>query len=293
MSTRVAWLSVGTLTYGWLVVGCTGADETAVFTDPSVTSGGRNAALGGSQQAGNSAKAGDKGSGGSSSHQAGASNGGAPTGGGVSSGAGSSGDTGQSGSAGDGSIGGLPGNGGGGSGQAGSGNAGQPGGAGQPGSAGQAGSGGQSGGGLNCSSTAECLVHNQYCLKPACGASQGVCTDVVAGVPLCGCDGVTYYDGSLAIGAGRSIEGSGVCSGPGTVACQEGQCDDDLTCGRVVLRGDDCPIFLPGVCWALPALCPVNQPAPFNLCGTGKCTGLCDAVRSGKVSIGNPLQCAN
>ena len=283
MSKRALWLAVGALSLGFVVVSCTGSDGSTNFDatggdgaggdDASVagtsskagtqSTGGSNTQAGAGQgeDGGNSTSSGGQGSGdaGSSSSNAGAPGGGTDPNGG------------QPGAGGDATSGGAP-----------TGNAGAP--------SGDAGAGGAGSDRMPCESAKQCDP-GQVCVKASCdGQKAGVCSDAPA-TPVCGCDGVTYFDGTLALAAEQDVRAKGACQGDTAMACDT-DCKEGLTCGIVELRNGDCQTKVGGVCWQLPKECPALPLSFYNVCGTDTCLGLCDAVKNGAHAVPGGLVCA-
>jgi hypothetical protein len=283
---RALWLAFGALSLGFVAASCTGSDGSADFDNTA----GEGAGGDSTSTAGTSSTSGKNGTGGSNADAGagvGASEGGHATGGVGSSGAGAPG------GGGDATAGGVPGGGG----DATSG--GVPGGGGDATSGGALGEGGGRPGGdgggpsdppgVPCKNVKNC-ADGQVCFKEGCKLEQGVCADAEAGTPVCGCDGITYYDASLAASAGVDVGARGICSGDGAITC-EGKCEEGYTCGIVGSRGATCLGKLGGVCWSLPKECPLDDAATYNVCGTEKCLSLCDAVTDGAQAVPSAQLC--
>ena len=145
-----------------------------------------------------------------------------------------------------------------------------------------------------CRSTAECDA-SQRCAKVACGAAEGRCVArpvfcTGEAKPVCGCDGVTYWNECVAASRGVEATAEGECGsraapcgGPGHLACP-----GSAYCARLLPPGPDgCPprgADVPGTCWALPATC-ADDPRggdAFRACGAppDECVEACSAIRS-------------
>jgi hypothetical protein len=126
-----------------------------------------------------------------------------------------------------------------------------------------------------------------YCAG-ACG-EKGTCTAIPAEStkfePVCGCDGVVYWNGGVAASFGQSAhttEGSCVL-----VTCNaQKACPDGLRCGMRRDSVAQCGGSTNGVCWGLPKSCPkLSDPEsgpPTRACGALGCTSLCDAIEDEK-----------
>lgn len=167
--------------------------------------------------------------------------------------------------------------------------------------------GGAGTGPIRCNRPSDCAL-GSYCDAPSCGA-QGTCEFVPAECPgddrpVCGCDGITYFDDCLrrARGVSSSTPGPCVladarsCAGPQHRACPAG-----TTCA-ILLPPGPCPPDAEGACWVLPPQCPsdfdggMGHPGPgrpdaWDSCMTGgpTCQDLCTALRNGGPLTRSPL----
>ncbi len=120
------------------------------------------------------------------------------------------------------------------------------------------------------------------------GCTTGICkplADTSAPIgPVCGCDGVTYWNAALANEKGESVEHEVQCpqSAPKTVKCASGSCASDQYCNRAttVSAGLCAPSGL-DTCWVLPDTCPSKpQGKP---CGVSlACQAQCDLIKAQK-----------
>ena len=161
--------------------------------------------------------------------------------------------------------------------------------------AGMSGNGGSAGGaGKGCKANGDC-ASTDYCKKTSCNATEGRCTargpdcagDKAAFDPVCGCDGITYWNSCVIEHEGFNVAMAGECTGNDRPTCTRDQGGDSCPtrlhahCYRPVDRcGDGSPMM--GVCWVLPAACPQNEPQTERYCGgtagSARCIGLCEVI---------------
>jgi hypothetical protein len=134
-----------------------------------------------------------------------------------------------------------------------------------------------------------------WCRAPGCGSGGTCVPDVTMGckaygggqlAPVCGCDGLTYWNGLGADCFRMAVASTGACApgvscgGVANTPCAKGSCNKHLTteaaCGGAVA----------GMCWALPeaAACfAYKSTMGARKCGDppGKCTRTCDLVQQG------------
>ena len=234
------------------------------------TSGGSNS---GGDGTGGTSNGGTTGDGGVGAEAGGTAIGGTS---GVTGGAGASGAT-----AGDGGKGGSAGTPAGGAGTGGSGGVG----------GGKAGSGGMPG---NCTDDDDCDA-DEYCKKTSCDAASGNCTErgpdclgaTAAFDPICGCDGITYWNTCAIEHEGESVASKGECTGNDCPTCSRDEGGDSCPvrdharCYRPV---EECSTTSPsmGVCWVLPSECPPNEAQTTLYCGgtagSARCIGFCEVL---------------
>jgi hypothetical protein len=149
----------------------------------------------------------------------------------------------------------------------------------------------------DCSSTTFCS--RKDCDDPGgtCEPRPVVCDE--APMPVCGCDGITYWNdclrrtvGATALRAGECSDTARLCGrggrgGPGGPHMDD--CPPGASCARLLPPDIGtpvmCPFDVPGVCWALPAVCPDRGgPDRWISCDPAKtaCTSTCDAIRAGE-----------
>lgn len=156
------------------------------------------------------------------------------------------------------------------------------------------GSGGGDGGGMICGSNADC-PQGWFCEKASCNDPTGSCDlrpsrPKLDYEPVCGCDGVTYWNDVTRREAGMTLLQADQCS---TTArpCNEGsECGRDFfSCARLVSRGEQCAPSSEGACWLLPRDCPDprSDPEVWQECRPPiqgvpppPCVDTCRAIRS-------------
>ena len=255
------------------LVACSGDDS----SDGGGTGG---SATGGTSGAGGGATGGTSGAGGSAT---------GGTGGGATGGTGGSATGGTGGSA-TGGTGGSATGGTGGSATGGTGGSatGGTGGSATGGTGGSATGGTGGGGGQACTwGTTKCPT-GQYCESSTCGA--GTCVAIPketnGKTPVCGCDGVTYWNVTVAANNQASVKGSGACSAGGkTCGGLAGlPCPTGTFCNYGVNSAVMCGVSdLGGTCWGLPQQCPTLGFGPnTRACKAATCTGECTLIKTGK-----------
>jgi hypothetical protein len=140
--------------------------------------------------------------------------------------------------------------------------------------------------GQQCTTAIDC-DSGEYCEKLGCGDTFGSCAAApfaggcpAEGLPVCGCDGVNYWNDCLrrAAGVAANLE-LGQCSRPRP--CGPGnECPGDAVCALLLPRPTDCGRPFPPRCWAVPTTCSSRE--QFLPCGQPPaCFDLCAAARSG------------
>jgi hypothetical protein len=101
--------------------------------------------------------------------------------------------------------------------------------------------------------------------------------------PVCGCDGVTYWNSSVATKNGMSIRKLGAC---GQIAATCGgvagtTCPNNAKCNYRLDSVADCAIFdNAGTCWMTPAMCPqIVVGATSRACNSLSCTDECNLIK--------------
>lgn len=163
------------------------------------------------------------------------------------------------------------------------------------GTGGETGGAGGAGGGTTTSTTSttttsddcvwggDCGPGNKYCFAPGCG--NGVCIQkpAPAGLPpdptpVCGCDGVTYWNAEVAASHGMSLASEGPCSM--VIACgPDTPCPDGMKCNRPVADQASCALDVMGECWGTALSCPLTGPMG-RACTTATCELQCSLIQS-------------
>lgn len=160
--------------------------------------------------------------------------------------------------------------------------------------------GGASGVPPPCRFNADCAAG--FCQKSQCFDDIGHCErrDVICEgqrpAPVCGCDGITYYNDCWRRQAGVASSTSGECR---SQAIQCGRSSDCPVgeCAHLFAPGDPCsgPSPIPGTCWVVPDTCDANlaslDSVRFTECGgpnAGRCADTCLAVRLGHPFVKAP-----
>jgi hypothetical protein len=151
---------------------------------------------------------------------------------------------------------------------------------------------------LRCEDVADCPA-GLYCEKPSCDAPSGVCEPfpIECGddeQPVCGCDGITYFDDCLRTQNGIAASTAGSCHLEGASTCagsMNALCPDGTVCALLLGTNSSCASFPEGSCWVLPARCPSPDasadtwdPCQAGQMGQGQhCLDTCTAIRMGGV----------
>lgn len=148
-----------------------------------------------------------------------------------------------------------------------------------------------SGGGNGCERPQDC-GKNEYCFFAGCGTA-GECmpipkeSDVKS--PVCGCDGVTYWNESIAAQNAVSMRASGACEKDAqgcSLGMQEVACKGGAVCAAV---GAVCTPTVTGTCWRLPSKCPKNDEIARS-CRDGRCDTTC-ALMEAHVAFSPGIGC--
>jgi hypothetical protein len=145
--------------------------------------------------------------------------------------------------------------------------------------------------GASCTVNGDCApLVNHYCKFAGCEAQKGTCTPygVLPGpyyAPVCGCDGITYWNKEYAFATSSRIKHDGMC-----LLAERKHCAELTACGA----GDSICAFdvgdqtacvagmISGGCWRLPTgtLCTTPDLSPSTQSCPGTCMTYCNAVKS-------------
>lgn len=136
-----------------------------------------------------------------------------------------------------------------------------------------------------------------WCHGPGCGI--GTCQKVPtckgygggALDPVCGCDGLTYWNGFSADCAMMSVASSGVCSpgipcgGPASTPCVSGYCNQQASSGGSCGSAS-------GTCWGLHSyslFCDsATTTSGVRMCADSTCARMCSAIKTGAPYYSDP-----
>ena len=122
-----------------------------------------------------------------------------------------------------------------------------------------------------------CIEHTDcppgwLCEKPGCEAQSGVCEPRPVFLPpqpapVCGCDGVTYWNDDIRRQFGTTLATLGECEAT-ACSCEVGaDCMVPYaSCSHLISRGEECGHGM-GACWVLPPKCvPTGDPMVWQEC---------------------------
>lgn len=130
--------------------------------------------------------------------------------------------------------------------------------------------------GTPCKEWLDCAP-GEYCSKQACSSTQGTCQPIqtfcdATPDPVCGCDGVNYWNDCVRQQFGVMASTPGQCSG-GRKCVYNGDCRlYGVVCSRLLYNGQPCPMpgqYVEGQCWGMPPLSVCDRyddPQRWQLC---------------------------
>jgi hypothetical protein len=139
-----------------------------------------------------------------------------------------------------------------------------------------------------CASITDC-PQGTYCEKETCDSPSGTCTFYPAEcpsveMPVCGCDGVTYFDHCLRQIWGVPSETMGPCMAFTCGGPSNNPCPADSHCAQLGGGPGHCSPMAEGNCWVLPPQCPSPSEGGnlWDSCQPGQhCLDTCEAVLMG------------
>ncbi len=129
----------------------------------------------------------------------------------------------------------------------------------------------------------DCGSENKYCLAPGCQNGTCIQKPPAAGLPpdptpVCGCDGVTYWNLEVAASQGMSVAMDGACTT--MIACgPDMACPSNMKCSRPVADAASCSEDATGECWGTPLSCSLDGPKA-RACTTDTCELQCSLIQS-------------
>ena len=145
------------------------------------------------------------------------------------------------------------------------------------------------GGTCTWSPTQSSCSNGDFC-QPSSGCGSGHCVTIPSmqvydPKPVCGCDGVTYWNTSVAHSFGVPVKTEAAC-GPQdhpTPCMDKSDCPKGRACSHQVSNAAACTVNLSasGTCVGLPLECGKTQPMALS-CESAQCDRLCDLINLSK-----------
>lgn len=141
------------------------------------------------------------------------------------------------------------------------------------------------------SPTANPCPAGKYCKAEGNGCGKGKCEAIPATeannrAPVCGCDGITYWNVSVAAKRGMSVgKDNGACGQQERVVCggiAGPNCPSNAKCNYRVGNQEDCKAKDDtGVCWMTPQTCPAASVINRGVaCTGGACQNECELINA-------------
>lgn len=136
---------------------------------------------------------------------------------------------------------------------------------------------------LPCALNRDCPP-DAFCEKPDCTALVGQCRprpvfcDAQPN-PVCGCNGVNYWNDCLRRDKGVAASEPGECAAAASCATGSDCPTTDASCARLLPDAASCGGAPQGACWVLPPGCPPGAGGAWAPCAGGACVDSCTAIR--------------
>lgn len=151
-----------------------------------------------------------------------------------------------------------------------------------------------------CNQHEDCEL-DELCAKRECDSQRGTCQrrplscDDAGVNPVCGCNGITYFNDCLRQQSGVNLARQSECRFPRRCDSEE-KCPADSYCARLYPPNTtSCSEDFPGVCWVLPAECDTDSPSTdrYRRCDdpSAPCVDRCTAIESEEAYV-VALRCA-
>lgn len=144
--------------------------------------------------------------------------------------------------------------------------------------------------GKNCAAASDCHP-SEFCEYASCAATLGKCRQRGPLCPpdfnpVCGCNGVTYWNDCMRKAAAQPASTPDACGEPATCGAGVLCPDPEASCAQLLPSGASCSAAPVATCWVVPKSCPgpAQTSGAYESCGgTPVCGSLCSAIRSGQV----------
>lgn len=131
------------------------------------------------------------------------------------------------------------------------------------------------------------------CVSGSCEPRPPALNTLPTALPVCGCDGVTYWNAEFAAVKGMAVASPGACAAG--LACSPGgnECASSDHCSAQVDSFAGCPAGpIPWSCWSVPANCPPDATDHLLCNGDVSCYDLCTAAKSGAAFYPGGADCS-
>jgi hypothetical protein len=155
-----------------------------------------------------------------------------------------------------------------------------------------------SGSTMSCDTSASCPA-DYFCMKAGCGGGDnGTCEPVspthVVLDPVCGCDGITYWNSLYAASSPKAVHKTGPCGvndGPKSCNAAGNPCPGSMHCA--VARAACTDVTTPGTCWVVPNECD-GTTVGQHVCEAGiagSCRNLCTLISKAQPFVVEASSC--